>query len=117
MRTVDLALFADVAAARASALEARLERARDRIRQAAIEREARRALSPETAERLQSAGLLSASDVRADRREVAELAASVAALHELQTWVEARLAEAESEAEIVPASTGDLESRDPPRAA
>jgi hypothetical protein len=37
MRTVDLALFADVAAARASALEARLERARDRIRRSAIE--------------------------------------------------------------------------------
>ena len=104
MRNVDLALFADVAAARASALEARLERARD-IRQAAIEREARRALSPETAERLQSVGLLSASDIRAERREISELAASLAALHELQTWVEARLAEAEDEA------------RGPPRAA
>jgi hypothetical protein len=98
MRTVDLALFADVVAARASALEARLERARDRIRQAAIEREARRALSPETAERLQSVGLLSASDIRVERRETSELAASLAALHELQTWVEARLAEAEDEA-------------------
>lgn len=97
MRTVDLALFADVAAARASALEARLERARDRIRRSAIEREARRALAPETAERLQSIGLLSASDIRAERREVSELAASLTAIHELQTWVEARLAEAEDE--------------------
>jgi hypothetical protein len=104
MRTVDLALFADVAAARASALEARLERARDRIRQAAIEREARRALSPEIAERLQSVGLLSDSDIRAERQEISELAASLAALHELQTWVEARLAEAEDEARGPPSS-------------
>jgi hypothetical protein len=117
MRTVDLALYADVAAARASALEARLERARDRIRRAAIEREARRALSPETAARLQEVGLLSASDLRAERREVSELAASLAALRELQTWVEARLADAESEAELMPSATDDRESRGPPRAA
>ena len=102
MRTVDLALFADVLAARAAAIESRLERARDRIRQAAIEREARRSLPPETIERLVRVGALSAADVSAERREVTELAESVAALRNLQVWVEARLSEAQAEAELGP---------------
>jgi hypothetical protein len=102
MRTVDLALFADVVAARAAAIESRLERARDRIRQAAIEREARRSLPPATVERLVRVGALSAADVRAERREVAELAESLAALHDLQVWAEARLSEAQADAELGP---------------
>jgi hypothetical protein len=117
MRTVDLALFADIVAARSAALEARLERARDRIRQAAIEREARQALPPETVERLERIGVLSAADVRAERREVGELAASVAALRELQTWTEARVSDAVAEAELGSPSTGEPEPFGPPRAA
>jgi hypothetical protein len=100
MRTVDLALFADMVAARAAAIEARLERARNRIRQATIEREARRSLTPETVERLVRVGALSAADVRAERREVTELAESLAALRDLQAWAEGRLSEAQAEAEL-----------------
>ena len=111
MRTVDLALFADVIAARAAALEARLERARDRIRQAAIEREARRTLSNGTVERLEQVGALSVASVRAEREEVVELAASLAALRELQVWTERRLADAHAEAELGPATPHDPGSR------
>jgi hypothetical protein len=117
MRTVDLALFADVVAARASAVEARLERARDTIRQAAIEREARRALERATVERLEGVALLGAADVRSERREVIELAATLAALTELLAWVEARLAGAQAEAELDSPVQGEIEPRDPPRAA
>jgi hypothetical protein len=95
MRTVDLALFADVVAARSAAVEARLKQARDRIRQSAIEREARRALSPATVERLERSGLFGVANVRAERDEVKELAESLAALRELRIWIEARLAETE----------------------
>lgn len=118
MRTVDLALFADIVAARSAALEARLERARDRIRQAALEREARRALPAATVEQLVQAGVLSAADVRAERREVGELAAALAALRELQAWAEARLSDAHAEAELAPPGRGhEPEPFDPPRAA
>ena len=118
MRTVDLALFADIVATRSAALEARLERARDRIRQAAIEREARRALPVATVERLVQAGVLSAADVRAERREVGELAAALAALRELQTWAEARLSDAHAEAELGSLGRGqEPEPFGPPRAA
>ena len=58
MRAVDLAVFADVLAGRAGALAARLERGRDLIRQAAIEREARRSLGAETVARLVELGVL-----------------------------------------------------------
>ena len=94
MRAVDLALYADALAAKASVVAARLERARDTVRQAAIERAARRTLSPATIERLESLGVLTHADVRALRAEAADLAADLAALEELQAWVEARLVEA-----------------------
>ncbi len=117
MRTVDLALFADIVAARAAALEARLERARDRIRQAAIEREARRTLSASTVDRLEQVGALSASCVRAEREEVVELTASLAALRELLVWTERRLADAHAEAELGPVTPNDPEPFGSSRAA
>ena len=97
MRAIDLALYADTLAAKASAVAAQLERARDALRQAAIEREARRSLDPATVERLARAGVLTTIDVRARRAEVAELAATLAALEELQAWVEGRLFAAREE--------------------
>jgi hypothetical protein len=98
VRAVDLALYADSLAAQASALSARLERARDLLRQAAIEREARRKLEQPTVARLERLGVLSATDARAQRGEVGELASDLAALEELQAWVEARLFEAREDA-------------------
>ena len=100
MRRVDLALYADTLAARASALAARLERARDELRQDAIERAARRALDETTVSRLEGLGLLAVRETGAKRANVAALAADVAAVETLQAWVEARLAELE-EAEPV----------------
>ena len=98
MRAVDLAIYADALASRASVLAAQLERARDELRQAAIEREARRSLAGPTVERLECLGVLAAVDTRGGRAEVAELVADLAALAELQTWVEARLFEASERA-------------------
>jgi hypothetical protein len=91
MRAVDLALYADELAARASTLAAQLERARGRLHQAAIEREARRALDDGLVARLEGLGFLRAGDTKAARAEVGELAAAVAAVEELQAWVERRL--------------------------
>lgn len=115
MRTVDLALFADVVAARSAAAEARLERARDRIRQSAIERDARRALPPVTVERLERSGVLGLADLRAERDEIKELVESLAALRELQIWIEARLAE--SQRDTGPEPPGGGSPYDPLRAA
>jgi hypothetical protein len=91
VRAVDLALYADELAARASTLAAQLERARGRLRRAAIEREARRTLDEALVGRLEALGFLLAPDTKASRAEVAELAASVRAVEELQAWVERRL--------------------------
>ncbi len=91
MRAIDLALYADTLAAQASALAARLERERDLLRQTAIEREARRSLAEATVGRLDRMGVLSRADARAQRAGVNQLAADLAALEELQAWVEARL--------------------------
>jgi hypothetical protein len=88
MRSVDLAIFADLLASRADAAAARLERTRGRMRQAALEDEARSALPAGTVDRLERIGALSATDVAAARREAEELAADIQALEELQTWVE-----------------------------
>ena len=99
MRAVDLAVFTDALAGRAGGIAARLERTRDAIRQSAIEREARRALEPETIERLEALGALCRADLREQHAEARRLAADLAAVEELQAWVEARLfAERESEA-------------------
>jgi hypothetical protein len=97
LRSVDLALYADELAARAATLAAQLERARSRLRQEAIERSARRALDEGSVARLESLGLLRASDARAIRTELHELAASLAAVESLQAWVEERLAAAQEE--------------------
>ena len=67
MRAVDLAVFADLLAARASALGA------------------------------ESIGLLAPPDSRGRREEIARLAADLAAVEELQAWVEERLFEARAE--------------------
>jgi hypothetical protein len=91
MRAVDLALYADELAARASTLAAQLERARGRLCQAAIERDARHALDDGLVARLEALGFLRAADTKAARAEVAELAAAVSAVEELQAWVERRL--------------------------
>jgi hypothetical protein len=97
VRSVDLAIYADTLAARASALAAQLERARSRVRVAAIEREARRALGEDTVARLEALGILRRAGPRDERAEIAELAAALRALEELQAWVEGRLLEARDE--------------------
>ena len=97
MRSVDLALYADELAARAATLAAQLERARCRLRQEAIEREARRARGEGSVVRLEALGLIGRSDTHAVRMEIRELAGSVAALEELQAWVEERLADVQAE--------------------
>ena len=68
MRSVELAIYADQLAGEAASLAARAERARSRLRQAAIEKRA--------------------------RAELSELEAALEALEELQAWVEAELATA-----------------------
>ena len=98
MRSVDLALFADELAARAATLAAQLERARGRLRQAAIEREARRALDETSVARLESLGILRGAEPADARAEIRELAASLGVVEELQVWVERRLFEAGDEA-------------------
>jgi hypothetical protein len=97
VRTVDLALYADVLAVKAARVAARLERARGELRQAAIEREIRHALDAATVARLERLRALGQAEPRSLRDEVVELAADLAALEELQAWVEARLADAREE--------------------
>lgn len=92
VRTVDLALYADALAGEAASLAARAERARSRLRQAGLEREARAALAPSTVARLEELGLLGAADERGLREELCRLTGAVEALEELQAWVEERLA-------------------------
>lgn len=94
MRSVELAIYADALAGEAASLSARAERARSRLQQAAIERRARVELTETAIERLEALGLLGGIDERALRAELRELEASLAALEELQTWVEGELASA-----------------------
>jgi hypothetical protein len=95
MRSIDLALYADELAARAATLAAQLERARCRLRQEALEREARRALDEGSIARLELLGVLRRSEPRALRAEIRELGDSLAAVETLQAWVEERLAAAD----------------------
>jgi hypothetical protein len=97
MRSVDLALYADELAARAATLAAQLELARRCLRREAIEREARRALDEGSVARLEARGLTGKTDANALRAEIKELAAAVAAVEELQAWVEERLAAARAD--------------------
>jgi hypothetical protein len=92
MRAVELAVYADALAGEAASLSARAERARSRIRQAAIDKQARRDLTDVAVTRLQALGLLGAIDEPAARAELRELEGAIEALEELQSWVEAELA-------------------------
>jgi hypothetical protein len=94
MISVELAVYADVLAGEAAGLTARAERARSRLRQAAIERRARSHLSETAIDRLEELGLLGAIDEPATRAELRELDAALDALEELQSWVETELASA-----------------------
>ena len=91
MRAVELAVYADALAGEAASLSARAERARSRIRQAAIETRARIELTDVAVERLEALGLLGAIDEPAARAELRELEAALDALEELQGWVEGEL--------------------------
>ena len=92
MREIDLAVYADALAGESAALSARAERIRSRLRQAKIERRARHDLAAATVERLESLGLLGGLDERAAHAELRELEELLAALVELQAWVEEELA-------------------------
>ena len=94
MRSVELAVYADALAGEAASLSARAERARSRLRQAAIERRARDELTETAIVRLEGLGLLGAIDERAARAELRELESALDALAELKSWVEAQLGEA-----------------------
>lgn len=111
MRAIDLAVYADALAGEAAAVTARAERSRARLRQAAIEREARSALAPADVARLQSRGLLRPLDLGAVRGEIAELDADLAALLALQRWVEERLADEEDGVRPRSAAAGYASSR------
>jgi hypothetical protein len=76
-------------------LAAQLERARCRLRQEALEREARRALDDGSIARLELLGVIGRSDPRALRAEIRELGDSLTAVETLQAWVEERLAAAD----------------------
>jgi hypothetical protein len=91
MRSVDLALYADVLAGEAASLAARIERERGKQRQASIEREARAAIAPSAIERLEELGLLA---THADVATIAELEESLDAVEVLRAWVEASLTRA-----------------------
>jgi hypothetical protein len=92
VREIDLALYADALAGESAALSARVERIRSKLRQAKIERRARNDLTAATVDRLESLGLLGGVDERAAQAELRELEDSLAALEELQAWVEEELA-------------------------
>jgi hypothetical protein len=94
MRSVELAVYADALAGESASLSARAERARSRLRQAAIEKRARGELTEVAVERLERLGLLGAVDEKVARAELRELEAALDALEELQSWVETELAEA-----------------------
>ncbi len=98
MRSIDLAVYADALAGVAATLAARLERTRDGLRQAGIELEARRTFDRTTVDRLEAVGAFGRADRHALRAEISALEADLAAVGDLQSWVEARLFEAREEA-------------------
>jgi len=101
VRAVDLAIYADLLAGEHAAFEARAEQARSRLREAAIERDARANLGVETVAQLEAMGVLGAVDEVKARSELRRLTKELAALEELQAWVESRLAAEQSRAEVV----------------
>jgi hypothetical protein len=94
MRGVDLAIYADALAGEAASLADRAERARSRLRQAAIEKRARTELTAVAVERLEALGVLGGVDDVATRAELRELEAALDAVEELQAWLEAELVSA-----------------------
>ena len=92
MRAVDLAIYADTLAGEHAALAARAEQARSRLREAAIEQQAREQLDPAAVKELEALGILGGIDERTARSELRRLTRTLAAVEELQAWVEARLA-------------------------
>ena len=94
MRGVDLAIYADALAGEGASLAARAERARSRLRQAALEKRARRELTAVAVERLEALGVFGGVDERATRAELRELEAALDAVDELQSWLERELASA-----------------------
>jgi hypothetical protein len=91
VREIDLAVYADALAGEFAALSARAERIRSRLRQSKIERRARNDLPASTVDRLEVLGLLCGLDERSAHAELRELEDSLAAVEELQAWVEAEL--------------------------
>ncbi len=110
MRSVDLALYADALAAEAAALARRVERSRGRLRQAAVEREAREALPSDVVRRLEALALLGAVREAQEVEELAELSAAAAAVEALQAWVEERLARAAGAAVSRAPPAGDADA-------
>jgi hypothetical protein len=113
MRSIDLALYADMLAGEAASLAARVERERGRLRQETVERAARAELPAAVVERLEDVGLLR---TRGDPASLAELEEALDAVELLQAWVEARLAAATS-AEPTPVTLGTAvvrRGREPP---
>jgi hypothetical protein len=91
VRTVDLAIYADTLAGEHAALAARLEQANSRLREAAIERDARAHLSTETVKELEALGILGGIDERTARNEIRRLSRALDAVEQLQSWIEGRL--------------------------
>jgi hypothetical protein len=104
MRAVDLAIYADTLAGEHAALAARAEQARSRLREAAIESEARAELDSGVVEQLQELGIFGGIDERTARSELRRLTRALAALEELQVWVEGRLAAEREEGSYVSAA-------------
>src|SRR5262245_60659637 len=103
MRSVDLAIFADGLAAEAASLAARAEQTRSRLRQAALEREARAALPEQVIARLEALGALRNADEPGLRERLAELEGDLDALLDLQEWVEERLRDAQAADDVAAA--------------
>jgi hypothetical protein len=91
VRTVDLAIYADTLAGEHAALAARLEQAHSRLREAAIERDARSHLPAETVKELEALGVLGGIDERTARAEIRRLDRALDAVEQLQSWIESRL--------------------------
>jgi len=91
VRTVDLAIYADTLAGEHAALAARLEQANSRLREAAIERDARAQLPTQTVRELEALGILGGIDERTARNEIRRLARALDAVEQLQSWIEGRL--------------------------
>jgi len=88
MREIDLALYADALAGEAASLAARIERERNRLRQASVEQSAREELPAAVVGQLEALGLLS---TRGDVQALVELEESLDAVELLQAWVEEAL--------------------------